>query len=192
MLDGFDHPWPAVADHAAEAIVALQMKDTVPDLARLLTIRDPGAPYTKPGKRLVRLRQGVGACQSLAKLPRFVTPPSFRTEGGFCRHMARPDEQEREIRGGAGLLQGQSQIKKATIRGIFVHADVTYLTQDFSRMLPVADPGKGPAVQRFDFFVRERLATERDHMASGPWKGLAYSTVLTVFRRHCIWRSFSP
>jgi hypothetical protein len=47
-------------------------------------------------------------------------------------------------------------------QGPFVRADITYLKQDFSAMLPVTNPGLWPAEQRFDFFVRERLATERD------------------------------
>jgi sugar lactone lactonase YvrE len=44
----------------------------------------------------------------------------------------------------------------------FVRADVTYLQQDFSVPLPVKNPGPWPAVQRFDFMVRERPATAAD------------------------------
>jgi sugar lactone lactonase YvrE len=40
--------------------------------------------------------------------------------------------------------------------GIFVRADVTYLQQDFSVPLPVANHGPWPAAQRYDFMVRER------------------------------------
>ena len=47
-------------------------------------------------------------------------------------------------------------------RGDFVRADVVYLRQDFSVMLPVEDHGKWPQQQRFDFFVRTRLATGDD------------------------------
>src|SRR5262249_19109870 len=46
--------------------------------------------------------------------------------------------------------------------GAFVRADITYLKQDFSVPLQVPKPGRWPAVQRFDFFVRERRATARD------------------------------
>ena len=42
--------------------------------------------------------------------------------------------------------------------GIFVRADVTYLRQDFSVMQSVENPGKWPALQRFDFLVRIRPA----------------------------------
>ena len=41
-------------------------------------------------------------------------------------------------------------------KGDFVRADVTYLKQDFSVQLPVANPGQWPAEQRYDFVVRER------------------------------------
>jgi hypothetical protein len=37
--------------------------------------------------------------------------------------------------------------------------DVTYLRQDFSVLLPVADAGPWPEMQRFDFLVRERPLT---------------------------------
>jgi hypothetical protein len=39
-----------------------------------------------------------------------------------------------------------------------VRADVTYLRQDFSGLLPVLNPGPWPARQRYDFFVRARPA----------------------------------
>src|SRR5207248_585744 len=45
LLNGFRYPWPAVADHAAEALVALNLKDAVPKLITLLDVRDMGEPY---------------------------------------------------------------------------------------------------------------------------------------------------
>jgi len=49
---------------------------------------------------------------------------------------------------------------------VLVRPDVTYLQQDFSWVLPVANPGPWPAYQRFDFLVRTRPATETDKAAS--------------------------
>src|SRR5262249_9743530 len=46
--------------------------------------------------------------------------------------------------------------------GVFVRADVTYLQQDFSVPMPVESPGLWPAVQRYDFMVRVRLATAEE------------------------------
>src|SRR5262249_7971657 len=46
--------------------------------------------------------------------------------------------------------------------GTFVRADVTYLRQDFSLMLRVPDAAayRWPEMQRYDFLVRTRPATE--------------------------------
>jgi hypothetical protein len=38
--------------------------------------------------------------------------------------------------------------------------DVTYLRQDFSMLLPVADANPWPEMQRFDFLVRQRPLTD--------------------------------
>src|SRR5690606_39002704 len=53
----------------------------------------------------------------------------------------------------------------------FVHADVTYLHQDFSVQLPVENHGPWPAVQRFDFVVRERIARPDEVSALQPLAG---------------------
>ena len=50
LLDGFRYPWPAVADHAAEAIVALNSRETAPTLRTLVERPDPTVPFEKPGK----------------------------------------------------------------------------------------------------------------------------------------------
>jgi hypothetical protein len=39
---------------------------------------------------------------------------------------------------------------------IFARPDTTYLRQEFSWMLPVANPGPWPELQRYDFVVRTR------------------------------------
>jgi hypothetical protein len=43
---------------------------------------------------------------------------------------------------------------------LMIRVDVTYLRQDFSAMLPVAEAHPWPEMQRFDFLVRERKVTE--------------------------------
>jgi hypothetical protein len=42
---------------------------------------------------------------------------------------------------------------------------VTYLRQDFSMMLPVADAAPWPAMQRFDFVARTRVLKEDEVQA---------------------------
>ena len=46
--------------------------------------------------------------------------------------------------------------------GSFVRADITYLRQDFSLVQPVANPGKWPGFQRFDYLLRTRKATPKE------------------------------
>ncbi len=143
LLKGFEHPWPVVADHAAEAVVALKMKDAVRILATLLDKPDPRAPYGKPNsnerfvKELVRVNHLRNCILCHA--------PSFRVSDKV-RGVVPPTNQP------------LSPAYYAPAKGIFVRADVTYLKQDFSTMLTVAKPGKWPTVQRFDFFIRERFA----------------------------------
>src|SRR5262249_10768799 len=42
---GLRYPWPAAADHAAEALVALDLRTAVPKLIPLLDARDLGEPF---------------------------------------------------------------------------------------------------------------------------------------------------
>ena len=58
---------------------------------------------------------------------------------------------------------------------ILVRIDMTYLRQDFSLMMPVADAHPWPEMQRFDFLVRtwqvtpaEAQAYEARRKADGP------------------------
>jgi hypothetical protein len=171
LLGGFEYPWPAVADHAAEAIVALKMKETLPDLARLLTEPDPTAPYVKPGsdRRSVKEMVRVNHLQNCL----LCHPPSFRTQDrvrGVDPTSDPPREQVVPPKGQVvrKYYEASPEQQKGPSRTLFVRADVTYLKQDFSRMLPVANPGKLPSVQRFDYFVRERPATEREIAESVP------------------------
>jgi hypothetical protein len=48
------------------------------------------------------------------------------------------------------------------IPDLAVRVDVTYLRQDFSLTLPVADAHPWPEMQRYDFLVRSRELTEEE------------------------------
>ncbi len=155
LLKGFEHPWPAVADHAAEALVALQRKDTVGRLERLLASPDPRAPYRKPGVSGTFVREMVRVNHLHNCL--LCHPPSLSS-----RDKLRGLVPELHL-----AVDPSSAAYYAPAPGrTFVRADVTYLKQNFSTLLKVANPGKWPERQRFDFFVRERLATPRDHQES--------------------------
>jgi sugar lactone lactonase YvrE len=137
LLKGFDHPWPAVADNAAEAVVALKLPDAVPALLSQLDKPDPQAPYEKPGSKTKYVKELVRVNHFLNCL--MCHPASTRAKA---------------IPSGVAYYSAP--------QGQFVRADITYLKQDFSTVLPVEKPGLWPAQQRFDFVVRERHATPAD------------------------------
>jgi gluconolactonase len=155
LLEGFRYPWAPVADHAAEALIALDLRETVPALIRLLDQPDPGQPYVKPGRdgqfvrELVRINH-LHNCL-LCHAPSLAPTDKVR---GFVPTVELP------------LPPAFTRAYyKANRPGVFVRADVTYLQQDFSLPLPVKDPGKWPTLQRYDFLVRERPATVADVQA---------------------------
>jgi hypothetical protein len=53
---------------------------------------------------------------------------------------------------------------RITPESLAVRADITYLRQDFSVLMPVADAHPWPEMQRFDFLVRTRVV-EGDELA---------------------------
>jgi phage FluMu protein Com len=148
LLDGLGYPWPAVADHAAEALVALDQRDAVPALLRWLDRPNPAAPYKKEGKEELYVREAVRinhlhncllchapSLKESDKLRGFVPPTGQPLPPPFTR-----------------------EYYGARRPGQFIRADRTYFQQDFSVLLPVKEHGKWPAAQRYDFLVRERPA----------------------------------
>jgi sugar lactone lactonase YvrE len=147
LLSGLTYPWAVIADHAAEAIVALDLKEALPKLVGLLDAPDPSAPRLKPGhpnalvvKEMVRVNhlRNCVMCHAASfdendKVRGFVPPPNQPLPPSFTQEYYAPKQ-----------------------HGIFVRADITYLQQDFSTPLPVTNHGIWPEVQRFDFLVRER------------------------------------
>lgn len=171
LLQGLGYPWPDVARHAGDAIVKLERTDLLPQLAGLLESPDPRAPLLREIKgkhvhvirELVKIhhvrncllchapgnppdpetgefRSGLGIESSIltAPLPVPVEPSAFPRFGG----------------GGYGWQQQELDL--------IVRFDVTFLRQDFSRMLPVAASGVDPELQRFDFLVRTRVLSEKE------------------------------
>ncbi|MGH7173551.1 MAG: hypothetical protein ACRELG_24990 [Gemmataceae bacterium] len=163
LLDGFRYPWSAVAEHAAEALIALSRRETVPELVRLLDQPSLAAPYQKPGKKERYVREVVRINHLrncvLCHAPSLKESDKVR---GFVPLVDRP------------LPPPFTREYYANRRpGRFVRADVTYLRQDFSVPLPIEKPGKWPAVQRFDFLARERPATVAEIQAARQADGKA-------------------
>ncbi len=147
LLDGFAYPWPAVADHAAEALVALEMRESVPALLKLLDQPNPASAHKKAGKDELYVREVVRINHLhnclLCHAPSLKESDKLR---GFEPIIGKPlpPPYTREYYG-------------PRRPGQFVRADVTYFQQDFSVPLTVEKHGKWPATQRYDFLVRERL-----------------------------------
>ncbi len=151
LLEGFEYPWPVAADHAAEALVALDRKDAVPALVGLLGRPDPRAPYARGGRgaRLVKELARVNHQQNCL----LCHAPSFSTSDMVRGRVPQLNETP---------STGPEYYRAEPQGGTFVRADITYLKQDFSALLKVAESGRRTDWQRFDFFVRERFATEED------------------------------
>ena len=61
LLEGLRYPWPPVADHAAEAIVALEDRKAIPTLIEFLDLPDPQHPRTEvhQGQKVTFMRSLV-------------------------------------------------------------------------------------------------------------------------------------
>jgi hypothetical protein len=157
LLDGFRYPWDPVADHAAEALVALRDEGAVPQMLQMLGEPGPRAPFLEGGDKGVRVRElvrvnHVGNCL-------LCHAPSAGTADPVRGRVPSPGE----ARGGSSYSGGSSQ-------DLFVRADVTYLRQDFSVPQPANGPRSGPRHQRYDYLVRTRPAEAGDwkHQSDSP------------------------
>jgi hypothetical protein len=167
LLGGFRYPWPAVADHAAEALIALDHRPAVSKLVLLLEDRDLDEPYPVPwGKKrvpvvpqLVRTSH-LRNCLLCHGLSFAATDPVRGLVPNCSRLLPLPSSGVRvcSSRGGYGA-GGSTSVgrKRFTVKETYVRADITYLRQDFSVLQPVPSHGRlWPADQRFDYMVRLR------------------------------------
>jgi hypothetical protein len=154
LLRGLRYPYPAVAKRTADVIARTARTDLIPELVALLDETDPRMPATKEagGKTVAVVRELVkinhhrncmmchapGSAESVAAGALTVDPPV-------------PGQPFPPSRG--------SYSQSSSLSGLAIRVDVTYLRQDFSVMMAVADAKPWPEMQRFDFLVRERTVT---------------------------------
>jgi HEAT repeat protein len=149
LLEGLRYPWPPVADHAAEALVALQDREAVPALERMLYAPDPTTPHYDATQKayvvndVVRINH-LSNCMMCHAV-------SSSTTDLVRGRVPSPDKP----------LPPMTQYYEDN-NGIFVRADATYLKQDFSVYQPVANPGQWPTMQRYDYVVRRRPLTSAE------------------------------
>jgi hypothetical protein len=146
LLEGFRYPWAPAADHAAEALVALQDRGAVSELQRLAELPDPAAPVFDPEQKTHVVRELVRV-NHLRNCLLCHAPTSNPREGRVLAPVPVPGEP---------LPPPIQYYSPNPERTILVRADVTYLRQDFSTMHPVAQADPWPAQQRYDYLVRRR------------------------------------
>jgi hypothetical protein len=147
LLDTLRWPWTPAADHAAEAISALQLKDVVPELVELLKEPDPRLPFTK---EKVTLIQEVVRINHLSNC--LLCHAASSSKDDLVRGLVPTPGRE------------LAPLYYSAQAGLFVRADITFLRQDFSLVQPVANSGKWPGFQRFDYLLRTRQATPKEVM----------------------------
>lgn len=169
LLRALRYPWPAVADHAADALVALKDREAVPSLIALLRLPDPNAPFPV-GENRYRVAELVRLNHSTSCL--YCHPPGSPTDP-VVRFDANVSQQATPRTGGCGgggryqgggssasLASGGGSRGRATpIVPVFMRADVTYLRQDFSQKLSVNLRQPAGASARYDFLVSVRAAS---------------------------------
>jgi hypothetical protein len=158
LLQGLRYPLPAVARHASAAVVKLQRTDLIPQLLSLLDEADPRAPVFK------------AIDNTHVPVVREVVRINHERNCLLCHSPGNTRGVSLHTLTAAVPVPGQSLPKPSQSSygssdsgtDILVRADVTYLRQDFSVRLPVADANPGPERQRFDFLVRTRVVTDQE------------------------------
>jgi HEAT repeat protein len=142
FLAALRFPWASAADHAAEALAALDDRDALPHLVTFLKLPDPSAPY--PGARG-------------GQFQRQVVRVNHVTNCLMC-HAPATTTQDPVI----GLVPGIQRRPQSRYGGqsgqsapFWIRADVTFFRQDFSESLAVGSPNvPGRPTLRFDYLVR--------------------------------------
>jgi hypothetical protein len=153
---GLRYPWPTIARRAADAIVKLERTDLIPELIDTLDQPDPRAPvaHETGGKKVFVANELVRVNHNRSCL--------------MCHSPGNTDDVSAETLTAGVPLQSESlgtmasPYRRSSIPDLLVRIDVTYLRQDFSMMLPVADAAPWPEMQRFDFLVRTRELNEEE------------------------------
>jgi HEAT repeat protein len=157
LLQGFRYPWAPVADHAAEALVALRDRDAVPALNQLVALPDPSAPYYDDHKQLM-VKEVVRVNHMRNCL--MCHAPSASTNDLLRARVPEPGKPVPPPFSVAYYNSDGSRTDPSRVH--WVRADVTYLRQDFSVPQPVEKADPWPTMQRYDYLVRTRPANATD------------------------------
>ena len=151
LVDALRYPWPAAADHAADALAVLRDRDAAPLLVALLDKPDPTAPYTTRTGASVRELVRVNHVQNclLCHVPAVGRDPVTDVDP-FANRPSQTYQVECygvTVPGGGGGVWANR---------VLIRADVQFLRQDFSVTLSPTGSLSSADGQRFDFLVRTR------------------------------------
>jgi HEAT repeat protein len=161
LIQGLLYPWAPAADHAAEALVALDDGPVVPRLVNLLRGPDPGLPRQVAQDRYV-VRELVGVNHQTNCLMCHAPAVTWRDPvpgwvSGVILLGTHPSTPGRSPRPG----YGEQPRGPAPLR---IRADVAFFRQDFSVQQSVPNPAE-PSVatnMRFDYLVRTRKLAAKE------------------------------
>jgi HEAT repeat protein len=167
LVAGLSYPWGPVADHAAEALAALDDREVVPQLVGMLDRVDPGVPRPTSGNRLIV--HEIVAIKHLANCL-MCHPPS-----PTARSPVPGIVPEVTLRGINTSGYGSNTHSRFSESPLWIRADVTYLRQDFAVMQAVQTlPGTSVTNDfRFDYLVRTRTISSKtlNELRNLPKKG---------------------
>jgi hypothetical protein len=156
LVKGLNYPWPAVAKRSADAISKLERTDLIPELLNALDATDPRLPVVKEegGKKVASVREMV-------KMNHHRNCLMCHAPNGSGTPNPNALTVEVAVQGGPLPSPSEGGYRQSTPE-LMIRLDVTYLRQDFSATMPVAEAHPWPEAQRFDFFVRERKLTAEE------------------------------
>jgi hypothetical protein len=179
LMAALQYPWPAAADHAADALITAGDRGAGADLVRLLDYHDPAQPLTDDdGYPMVREVVRVNHARNC----QLCHAPSFDTRDPVHSSVPSPDQPLTSPLSAPGGSYGSGSQRRPPTPVGFVRADTTYLRPDFSTLLPVPNPGAWPVLQRYDFVVRTRPARPVDLAAADMQTSPQRGAVLRVLR----------
>src|SRR5262249_1081018 len=148
------YPWAPVADHAADALVALQDRDAAPMLVAQLGKPDPAAPFAKGRgaavRELVRINHNTNCL--LCHVPATGAHDPVIGLDPFSNRTV----QSNHLVGNYGGTPELLQKALGGWTGLLIRADVQFLHQDFSVTFPIARAFGDEQGVRFDFTIRSR------------------------------------
>jgi hypothetical protein len=160
LVDGFRHPSPYVAEHAADAVAALNRAALLTMVVDVLDEPDPAAPIeqNEAGTRVPAIREMVKVNHLRNCLLCHAPVAPAVAENGAGRGVLRTRNLIAPIPFPDEPLPPSSLAYYQSFRptDMLVRVNEVYLRQDFSRLERVDKHGKWPEQQRFDYLVRTR------------------------------------